>query len=576
LTDAGGNTYLNSLDISGIQSVRVIKGPSSGLLGANTGGIVVLDPFRKAEDSLQASLSLTGGSFGLYHQHGSYGHQWKKAFVAINQSFHRSSGYRDHSSMQRAYVQGVSRWQYRADAFLKGMFFYSDLDYETPGGLTFQQLEDNPRASRPATQTTPGTAEQQAGIMNKTGLAGLTHQRKWKERYGHSISTWGSYTDFQNPFITNYEHRKEGSYGLRSYAEAETSKPNTFWLKGTVGGEWQQSQTRIENFGNNKGQKDTLQVADRLRVQQAFMFIRLQADFRKKLLVETSLSVNFFDLRYKGIYPEEEENWKKRSFVPQFMPRLSVSYAPLSLVSIRGIISRGFSVPTLAEIRASDNRVNTNLQAEKSINYEAGIRIRDNKDIIWLDAAFFWYQLKDAIVRQVDEQGDESFVNAGGTKQPGMELSLQLQPIHNSTLWLRNMHVQANFALNKFTFSDYRVGDRDFSGNRLTGTPRYTTSAAVDIRFAAGFGWYTQYYYASSIPLNDANSVFDNAYHILQAKIDWSKKFEKWDLHIFFGADNLLNQQYSLGNDLNAFGGRFYNPAPGRNYYGGVKLGWGR
>jgi iron complex outermembrane receptor protein len=33
------------------------------------------------------------------------------------------------------------------------------------------------------------------------------------------------------------------------------------------------------------------------------------------------------------------------------------------------------------------------------------------------------------------------------------------------------------------------------------------------------------------------------------------------------GVDNLLDQKYSLGNDINGFGGRYYNAAPGRNYY---------
>jgi iron complex outermembrane receptor protein len=34
----------------------------------------------------------------------------------------------------------------------------------------------------------------------------------------------------------------------------------------------------------------------------------------------------------------------------------------------------------------------------------------------------------------------------------------------------------------------------------------------------------------------------------------------------------LLDEKYSLGNDLNAFGGRYFNAAPERNYFGGVKF----
>ncbi len=36
----------------------------------------------------------------------------------------------------------------------------------------------------------------------------------------------------------------------------------------------------------------------------------------------------------------------------------------------------------------------------------------------------------------------------------------------------------------------------------------------------------------------------------------------KCRMAVFAGADNLLNQSYSLGNDLNAVGNRYYNLAP--------------
>ena len=42
LTDAGGNTYLNLIDISQLSSIEIIKGPASSMYGANTGGAVLL------------------------------------------------------------------------------------------------------------------------------------------------------------------------------------------------------------------------------------------------------------------------------------------------------------------------------------------------------------------------------------------------------------------------------------------------------------------------------------------------------------------------------------------------------
>jgi len=73
--------------------------------------------------------------------------------------------------------------------------------------------------------------------------------------------------------------------------------------------------------------------------------------------------------------------------------------------------------------------------------------------------------------------------------------------------------------------------------------------------------------------LNDANSEFAKAYTLLQAKIGWKRQLRSsLGLELFAGADNLLNEQYSLGNDINAAGNRYYNAAPGVNYFAGVGL----
>ena len=79
------------------------------------------------------------------------------------------------------------------------------------------------------------------------------------------------------------------------------------------------------------------------------------------------------------------------------------------------------------------------------------------------------------------------------------------------------------------------------------------------------------------IYLNDANSAAANAYHLLGARLGWKKQTKKMKDHsyrfnFYAGADNLLNEQYSLGNDINAAGGRYYNTAPRRNYYAGISI----
>jgi iron complex outermembrane receptor protein len=75
------------------------------------------------------------------------------------------------------------------------------------------------------------------------------------------------------------------------------------------------------------------------------------------------------------------------------------------------------------------------------------------------------------------------------------------------------------------------------------------------------------------MPLNDANAVFASPYRLWQSKPGWKGSLIGTTLDLFILLDNIGNQQYSLGNDINAFGGRFFNPAPTKNFLIGCVVG---
>src|ERR1700761_7846980 len=68
LTDAGGNTYLNAIDVNSIQGLEVLKGPDGSLFGANSGGVVLVKPINRYNDSSFVSASVDGGSYALLHE----------------------------------------------------------------------------------------------------------------------------------------------------------------------------------------------------------------------------------------------------------------------------------------------------------------------------------------------------------------------------------------------------------------------------------------------------------------------------------------------------------------------------
>jgi iron complex outermembrane receptor protein len=70
------------------------------------------------------------------------------------------------------------------------------------------------------------------------------------------------------------------------------------------------------------------------------------------------------------------------------------------------------------------------------------------------------------------------------------------------------------------------------------------------------------------MPLNDANTEYADAYHLFHARIGYQSGLgSHWQARLVLGAENLFDATYSLGNDVNGFGGRYYNAAPGRTFY---------
>ena len=129
--------------------------------------------------------------------------------------------------------------------------------------------------------------------------------------------------------------------------------------------------------------------------------------------------------------------------------------------------------------------------------------------------------------------------------------------------------------INPYVVFSFVKGTNDFSGKEVPSVPGNTFSAMGDLLLKNGLYLNSTYYAASKIFLNDANTFSAIAYQVLGCRIGWKKTFgKKYKMNFYAGADNLLDEVYSLGNDINAAANRFYNAAPRRNYYVGLSLQW--
>jgi len=220
----------------------------------------------------------------------------------------------------------------------------------------------------------------------------------------------------------------------------------------------------------------------------------------------------------------------------------------------------------VSELLPSTGVLNANLQPEYGWNFEAGIRLQSPNRKWNTSLNFFRFNLKQAIVQRRDNTGADFFDNAGGTRQQGIEWTGNF--LHNRPLaFLQVISIKGSYTYSHFRYVDFKQVNSDFSGNVLPSVPAHTVSLLADLRWKPGFFVHTTFYAASAIWLNDANTARADAYQLLTFKAGYGKK-----VRFFIGVDNLLDETYSLGNDINAFGGRFFNVAAGRNFFVGVGL----
>ncbi|GMQ28895.1 TonB-dependent receptor family protein [Algoriphagus confluentis] len=565
-TSPDGTTALNLLDLSNIRTSEVVKGPSGSIYGAGNGGAISLYSQPNVAENRISTDFLTG-DFGLSRFRLGISQQVGEGGIEASFVSQKSDGYREHSAVDRQVFQLGGFFPVSEKQEIRTQLLISDLDYQIPGALNADQLAEDP------TQARPGSVNQNSSISQQSVLLSLGHLYRFSEKTSNNTTIYLNTNNFENPFILDYKKELGFGYGLRTKFTHE-GRLGGKALRLIAGAEYQNGITDAQNFGNRNGVADTVRFADKLRAYQGFLFQQAELNLTEKLLFTLGLSENFsgYEIDRQIDATGGPTGLQTRTFDPIVVPRVALNYRLNPFSSVYGSISSGFSPPTIDEVRTNEGSLNLDLEAEKGVNYEIGYRL--GKEKFNLELIAYYLKLDETITTFTNENGVVLFRNAGSTDQKGIEASLDYAILRNADGFIKDFLIGTAYTGQFFTFADYSKGANDFSGNDLTGVPPHNLVSRIDLRTRPGIYLNFTHQFTDEIPLNDANTVYQDAFQLVNLRMGWVKSLGNFDLEVFAGVDNLLDEAYSLGNDLNAFGGRFYQPAPTRNWYGGVKVGW--
>lgn len=577
ITDPGGNTYFNQFAYNNFSTIEIFKGPAGSLYGAGTGGLILLNNLDRWQPG--ASLDYLTGSYNLQNIFTSFRFGAKENKNQITYAHNQTDGYRIQTKMRRDNFSWQSVLKFSDKQQLSASLLFTDMYYQTPGALTLAEYSINAKSARPAGGGFPSAVNAQAAIFQKNITAGFTNMYTINPSFKNTTTLYGAFSQIKNAAIRNYERRNEPGFGGRTFftfskkvaGKHNGQDYNSIQL--IAGSEFQQGYFNTQVSKNKNGNPDTLQTNDDINYTTYNFFVQGDIKVKESWFINTGISLNKPKVEFSRLnrYPVLHQG---RNYRSELAPRISLKKIITDNFTLKATVSRGFSPPTIAELLPSTGVISTELEAEYGWNYEmtAGYDFFHRK--LRLEATGFYFKLNNALVQRRDISGADYFVNAGDVKQKGVEITGDFS-INPKKYLIEYYRINAAYTYNHFRYGTFIKGADNFSGKIVPSVPSNTFSMLGDIQLRNGIYSNITYYSASKIFLNDANSSSAEAYHLLGWRLGWKKTVrKKYKLNFYAGADNLLDETYSLGNDINAAANRFYNAAPRRNYYVGLSFQW--
>jgi iron complex outermembrane receptor protein len=251
----------------------------------------------------------------------------------------------------------------------------------------------------------------------------------------------------------------------------------------------------------------------------------------------------------------------------KFSPRAGLSWEPLDGMNVYLSFATAFETPTTTEFaNPSGGGFNPDLTTQTAVSYELGVKGAISGRLpVDYDIALFQVKVDNEIVPfEVDGFTGRTFYrNAGRSTREGLEAGVTAGLLPELKASLAYSYLDA-------AFDRFRTATDIFDGNRIPGVPNQHLHA--ELRYDAPAGWYGVWdvLYVDEIYADNANLTAVDPYTVSSLRLGYEKELASWTIAPFVNVNNLFDEEYYSNIRINATFGRYYEPAPLRNFSGGV------
>ncbi|WP_238084753.1 MULTISPECIES: TonB-dependent receptor PqqU [Pseudescherichia] len=581
MPDGQGQT--SNIDLNSVESVEVLRGPFSALYGNASGGVVnVTTETGQQPTTIEASSYY--GSYGSWRYGlkatGATGDGTQAGDVDYTVSSTRfiTSGYRDNSGARKNLANAKLGVRIDDVSKLSLIFNSVDIKADDPGGLTQQEWKQDPHQA-------PRADQYNTRKTIKQTQAGLRYERQLSEQDDLSVMMYAGEretTQYQsiprapqlNPThaggVIDLSRHYQG-IDTRWTHRGELLVPVTL----TTGLNYEnmsEDRKGFENFVMNNGtpdygQKGNLRRNERNLMWNADPYMQSRWQLTDKLSLDAGVRYSsvWFDSNDHYITAANGDDSGEASY-HEWLPAGALKYAVTDAWNVYAAAGRGFETPTINELSYRANNqsgLNFNLKPSTNDTYEIGSKTRVGNGLF--TAALFQTMTDDEIVTDTSSGGRTTYKNAGKTRRQGAELSLDQQFAGDWRVKMAWTYLDATYRTNV-------CGDDNCNGNRMPGIARNMGFASLG--YVPESGWYAgaDMRYMSDIEANDENTAKAPSYTTVGLNTGYKFNYNNWMLDVFGRVDNLFDKEYVGSVIVNESNGRYYEPAPGRNYGVGLSV----
>jgi iron complex outermembrane receptor protein len=553
-----GQGGVDSIDMGSAQSIEVLRGPASSLYGNASGGVIAVtselgtnDPFVEGK--------IAGGEFGFKQYGVKAAGKISSTDYLLNVSRTELEGYREHSAFRGTQLNARLGIPFNDnDRLLVAANFTDQPLAQDPGGINAAQAALDPSSARDRNVLFDAgevLQQQRLGFVyerkRSSGTLTLRNHYVWRDFANKLPFTDGGAVDLDRFF-----------YGFGAQFSLGEALPDNVDL--AFGVDYDHQDDDRQRFDNNDGAIGNLGFDQNEQVDSIGFYIQGEYRLNDAWAVQAGLRYDELSYDVTDRYIANGDSSGSLDF-DEVSPSLGVNFKTADGVLFANY-SSSFETPTTTELANPDasGGFNPELRPQLANNYELGFK--GTIDDLFYEVSLFQIDLRDELIPYELEEfpGRTFYSNAGASDRTGIETAFRWQ--HES-----GFAIDASYTWSDFIFDEFADDDgNDFSGNQMPGLPGQFGYVGLNYTTGNGFSGLLETRYSGDLYANNDNSVNVESYLVSNLRFSIDIESSKLLFRVYAGVNNLFDESYNNNIRINAFGDRFYEPAPTRNFYAGL------